>query len=84
MKLRTVQKTLLDRPQRAQCINYKRGLNNYLYYLGDSFLIRNYSNNGPQNPILISKAPIVRSRLVASELLVMIESIFLNTGALLI
>ena len=33
-----------------------RGLNNYLYYFGSSLLYFLY--NGPQNPVLIIKAPI--------------------------
>ena len=34
-----------------------RGLNNYLYYFGDSSLLLWY--NGPQNPSLIISAPIL-------------------------
>ena len=34
------------------------GLNNYQYYLGGSLL--SFSHKGPQNPILIIKAPVLQ------------------------
>ena len=37
---------------------YCRGLNSYLYYLG-GFLILIIVFDGPQNPVLIIKAPIL-------------------------
>ena len=46
-------------------VAYYRGLNNYLYYLfffggGGFFII--ISSTGPQNPILIVKAPILDTK----------------------
>ena len=40
---------------------YYRGLNNYQHYFGGSSLYLQY--NGPQNPILIIKAPILQVEL---------------------
>ena len=42
---------------RIESRSYYRGLNNYLYYFGGPCYI--YSIMGPQNPILIVKAPIL-------------------------
>ena len=42
-------------PKRDTTHMYYRGVNNYLYYFGGSFLW--LWHNGPQNPILIFSAP---------------------------
>ena len=44
-----------------------RGLSNYLYYFGGSLLLLKY--NGPQNPILIIKAPILPDRDLRAKVL---------------
>ena len=46
------------RPPEPELFSYCRGLNFYLYYFGGSLLSLYY--NGPQNPILIIKASILR------------------------
>ena len=47
-------------------VAYYRGLNNYLYYLFFFFLRGGFfiiiSSTGPQNPILIVKAPILDTK----------------------
>ena len=49
--------TVIVRVDGENNIEYCRDLNNYLYYFGGSFLYLYY--NGPQNTLLVIKAPIL-------------------------